>query len=188
MEEDSQQQAHGKKLGHIIRLYLGAKLYGLPLIHRSAHNLIAWMVLLNKLPTKDRLLSWGINIDPICLLCQTANESSKQLFFEYEYSLVVWGKILGLCNLQFTRYYDTVWIMEKCRGKSMLASILRMAQKAFLYHNWREMNQRLHSSTSEAPKVIFDLVCNLVRLRISTIKCLRSSSIALRLCHSQNLS
>lgn len=55
-----------------------------------------------------------MNVDPICLLCLTANESSHHMFFEYEYSLVVWGKIMGLCILQFVGHYDTVWILEKC--------------------------------------------------------------------------
>lgn len=105
------------------------------------HNLIAWMVFLNRLPTKDRLIGWGMNADPICLLCQAGDASARHLFFECNYTLMIWRDILKLCNMQIARVYD-------------IDSILRLAWKACIYHVWKERNKRLHSSIHEASDVV----------------------------------
>ena len=34
------------------------------------HTLIAWMTITNRLPTKDRLKSWGLEMDDTCVLCK----------------------------------------------------------------------------------------------------------------------
>lgn len=42
------------------------------------HNFITWMAILDRLPTIDRLNSWGMNLDPTCKLCNLENESSQK--------------------------------------------------------------------------------------------------------------
>lgn len=39
-----------------------------------------WLALKNRLLTKDRMLAFGMNVDPVCLLCNTDNESVQHLF------------------------------------------------------------------------------------------------------------
>lgn len=40
------------------------------------HSFITWMALLNRLPTMDRLISWGLNFNPVCKLCNQDSESN----------------------------------------------------------------------------------------------------------------
>ena len=44
-------------------------------------TLIAWMVILNRFPTKDRLRSWEIRVEGDCMLCRQANETRNRFFF-----------------------------------------------------------------------------------------------------------
>ncbi|KAF3485676.1 hypothetical protein F2Q69_00056634 [Brassica cretica] len=47
------------------------------------HNFLTWLVLLDRCPTRDMLNGWGLNVDPLCLLCDTAQKSRNHLFFEF---------------------------------------------------------------------------------------------------------
>ncbi|KAK5836985.1 hypothetical protein PVK06_012791 [Gossypium arboreum] len=48
-------------------------------LHIPKHSIIAWMVVLNRLPTKDKLSSQGLNVDMVCLLCNRADESRDHM-------------------------------------------------------------------------------------------------------------
>lgn len=50
------------------------------------NNFLVWLVNLNMIPTKDSLLSWGLQVDPNCLLCASTPESRNHLFFFCNYS------------------------------------------------------------------------------------------------------
>ena len=45
------------------------------------HSLITWMAILNRLFTKDRLISWGLEMGGTCCLCQNESKSRDHLFF-----------------------------------------------------------------------------------------------------------
>ena len=36
------------------------------------HTLIAWMAIQNRLPTKDRLRNWGLEMDDKCVMCDVS--------------------------------------------------------------------------------------------------------------------
>lgn len=50
---------------------------------------IMWLVCWGRLSTKDRLLSWGLMVDPLCVLCSNVNESHKHLFFYCSFSAYI---------------------------------------------------------------------------------------------------
>ena len=58
------------------------------------HAVITWMALLNRLPTFDKMVSWGLNVSGTCRLCQQAMETRDHLFFGCSYSREVWKAIL----------------------------------------------------------------------------------------------
>ncbi|XP_056698045.1 uncharacterized protein [Spinacia oleracea] len=55
---------------------------------------IVWLAVQNKLATKDRLISWHLNIDGTCGLCQLESESLDHLFFSCSYSKEIWRQVL----------------------------------------------------------------------------------------------
>ncbi|KAF3492859.1 hypothetical protein DY000_02054339 [Brassica cretica] len=58
------------------------------------HSFLMWLVVLDRCPTKDRLLRWGLpGVNPICLLCNSQPESRDHLFFQCCYSETVWRTI-----------------------------------------------------------------------------------------------
>ena len=62
------------------------------------HAIIAWMTVCNRLPTKDRLKSWLLEIDGICVLCKE-EESKDHMFSGCPFSRQIWHRILQLCGI-----------------------------------------------------------------------------------------
>lgn len=56
-----------------------------PLVWYGKHvprwSFILWVTILGRLPTKDRLRSWGIAMDSSCVLCHGGMEDHNHLFF-----------------------------------------------------------------------------------------------------------
>ena len=44
------------------------------------HAIIAWMTILNRLPTVDRLKQWGFDINENCVLCKQDRETRSYFF------------------------------------------------------------------------------------------------------------
>ena len=50
------------------------------------HVIVAWMAMLNRLPTMDRMIAWGLEVDGVCRLCRNGMESRDHLFFDCSFS------------------------------------------------------------------------------------------------------
>lgn len=55
------------------------------------HSFQAWLVTLNRLPTRDIMISWGLSVPPTCLLCNLGDESRDHLFFSCSFSWELWS-------------------------------------------------------------------------------------------------
>lgn len=45
------------------------------------HNFLTWLIVLNRSPTKDRMINWGLQSDPACGLCTGFAETRDHLYF-----------------------------------------------------------------------------------------------------------
>jgi len=46
------------------------------------HAFISWVNIRHRLPTRDKLLSWGLHVPSLCLLCNAFDETRQHLFFD----------------------------------------------------------------------------------------------------------
>ncbi|XP_074265621.1 uncharacterized protein LOC141588063 [Silene latifolia] len=72
------------------------------------HSFIAWLIIKERLLTKDRLLAFGIPNDGKCDLCSSHNEDHKHLFYQCEFSIRCWDILSGggyvVSDLAFKKY------------------------------------------------------------------------------------
>ena len=83
------------------------------------HAVITWMALLNRLPTLDRLVAWGLAATGICKLSQKEGETRDHLFFGCCYSKAVWKIVMQLCGFQREVYswdVEVNWAIKKLKG------------------------------------------------------------------------
>lgn len=57
--------------------------------HIPKHAFLTWVNVRHRLPTRDRLRSWGLQIPAVCVLCSTHDETRQHLFFYCTFSTAV---------------------------------------------------------------------------------------------------
>ncbi|XP_021857904.1 uncharacterized protein [Spinacia oleracea] len=83
---------------------------------------IVWLAIQNRLTTKDRLLSWNLNINGTCVLCHKCPENVAHLFFDCEYSAEIWDKVIQTCGVhRVTQNWTEIieWVAKKSRSTKL---------------------------------------------------------------------
>jgi len=94
-----------------------------------------WLQLQNKLPTSDRLVSWGMDINQQCKMCQHDLETRDNLFVHREFTRDVWRKLMTCIKCPI--YTSDAWathmkrIIEKAIGNTLTALMFRL-----MYAEW----------------------------------------------------
>lgn len=70
------------------------------------HKTLNWLFLLDRCPTRDRLISWGLATDPSCLLCNNHQESRNHLFFGCTFTRNIWRPLLSRLGLTASDSWD----------------------------------------------------------------------------------
>lgn len=135
------------------------------------HEFLAWLVVLDRCSTKDRLITWGLNVSPLCLLCNSAPESRNHLFFSCAYTNALWSDIARRCNLVASpSWNDTLLQLQGLSSARSVKRLTLMVVKATIYWIWNERNSRLHRSLyrdKESLKLIID---RQIKNRISSLR------------------
>ncbi|XP_059310338.1 uncharacterized protein LOC132061571 [Lycium ferocissimum] len=131
---------------------------------------ILWLAIQGRLTTKDRIGSWGIDIDPICPLCGLADETIQHFVFECNVTGAIWRCLLrwqGIprANLSWTEVVK--WAERYCKGRSLGASIHKITLAATVYHVWLERNGRVFKQKQRSREAIVRLIIQEVYYRAS---------------------
>ncbi|XP_039000807.1 uncharacterized protein LOC120126781, partial [Hibiscus syriacus] len=105
-------------------------------LHIPKLNIISWMAILDRLPTRNRLIKMGIASDELCILCNEIPENRNHLFVHCTYATSLWNTILSLTslsNIHNTWESRINWVVLEWKGKSLLIIILKLAWTAFIY-------------------------------------------------------
>ncbi|XP_021858874.1 uncharacterized protein [Spinacia oleracea] len=113
---------------------------------------IVWLALHKRLPTKDRLRGWGINISGICELCQAADESLDHLFFDCTFSKEVWSGVLQ--HMEASRSViqwelEVQWCSIKSRSTKAADIRRSIAFAETVYALWLQRNAKIFNNKIE---------------------------------------
>lgn len=124
-------------------------------IPKHAFNM--WIANLNRLPTRSRLVSWGIPIPPACCFCNDYEETREHLLLRCVFSIQIWNSIQVRLRLTPCIFYSWTAFMAWTRMKteSSPPTLRILAAQATIYHIWRQRNNILHNSVSQIPSTIF---------------------------------
>ena len=149
------------------------------------HAFLSWVAILNRLPTKDRLQQWGMNVSPSCLLCNASDENRDHIFFACPYSQEVWTEFFSAPAFSPPADFEGIisWL-PSAAGNSKVKDICYLLVQAILYVLWKERNLRLHTSTSKPSHILVKEVKVLIKAKLFGLDRTRSSSRPQRLQHS----
>ncbi|KAL4383402.1 hypothetical protein GQ457_15G010210 [Hibiscus cannabinus] len=140
-------------------------------LHIPKHAVIAWMTILNRLPSKDRLIRMGIEVDSVCVNCGVETETRSHLFFTCSYSKEVWKRILQLCGVHrsVSNWEDELgWAVRHLKGRSFIVFVLKLAWQAYVYYVWEERNRRCFRGTFRSVDSLLHCIQDVVRIRAHT--------------------
>lgn len=109
--------------------------------HVPRWAIIQWLIILGRLATKDRIWSWGIEVNEECVLCHSGNESHSHLFFQCSFASSVWRYFLekaGISRLPLPFDQEVSWFALHKSGCALYHLVPKFAVAAVLYHLWLE--------------------------------------------------
>lgn len=82
------------------------------------HGFILSMAIRGCLGTKDKIVSWCMQISPLCSLCNLHNEDLHDLFFSCPFSRTIWQHVCSYCGTSKTPDLEVDELIGKFYGKS----------------------------------------------------------------------
>lgn len=133
------------------------------------HAFILWLAIRRKLMTQDRMQFWQSDRDLNCAFCHMQLDSVDHLFFECQYSsMVYWHfRSKGYLNISHNSWDDlmvkaaTVW-----KGKSINVVVNKLILGALVYLLWQERNWRLFQNSRRSVIQLIGGIEEVVRLKI----------------------
>ncbi|XP_059313399.1 uncharacterized protein LOC132064434 [Lycium ferocissimum] len=123
-----------------------------------------WLQVQNRLLTVDRLLKWGLSVDPLCVLCTVENENRDHLFLHSIFTQNLWRRLMIWLRLKWSDRGN--WelhmkeVFTRTKGKTTQACLLRLLYTEYVNAVWRERNTRViekHQQTEET--IARDIAC-----------------------------
>lgn len=102
-------------------------------------SFILWLALKNRLYTRNRMISFGLNVDPLCVLCSTGFETGPHLFEECPFSKVVMES--NVLTGDWANYVNGVFFNGSPSKAKKSLGFLFLA--VAVHSIWRERNERI---------------------------------------------
>nr|XP_016479252.1 PREDICTED: uncharacterized protein LOC107800574 [Nicotiana tabacum] len=137
---------------------------------------ILYLVVHEKLYTKDRLSSWGLQVNPNCSLCDQELKGHQHMFFMCRFSAEVWGKLLAWIGLvrRVTGWNEELkWTADHRKDKGSKTMMYTMCITSVVYQIWMERNRRIFQQEKRSSEAI-------IRQIIQEIHCIRNGQSSLR--------
>lgn len=135
------------------------------------HKFLSWLFVLDKCPTKDRMMEWGFATDPMCILCNSGLESRDHLYFSCSYTWDIWYSVAGRSGFSSPRVWNEILRhLQKLHTPTHTRLLVLLAWQASIYCIWAERNARLHRSRFRPPSAIVKEIHTIVKLRIASIR------------------
>ncbi|XP_059309946.1 uncharacterized protein LOC132061093 [Lycium ferocissimum] len=131
---------------------------------------IGYLVANGRVYSKDRLINWGMDVDPLCQLCKGVAETMNHLFFTCPVAAAVWSKLLQWQGItrQCCEWPEECEWMEMHRNSNNSSSVIyRMTLAGGIYHIWKERNQVLFQGKRRSADTIVRVMVQDVFFRAS---------------------
>lgn len=135
--------------------------------HIPRNAFVTWMAMLRRLPTRDRLRSWGLNVPAACVLCSSGIETHHHLFFECEFSSSLWKhfarQILAAAPSDL---HSSAALINHRRLDSTRGPVIKLIFQSAIYLIWQERNARIFTSTTTSASGLSRALDRLIRDRL----------------------
>ena len=114
-------------------------------------SFLLWLLVLEKIPTRDRLQRFKIVVVASCLFCGYQLETADHLFFTYPYSQEIWRHTLNkMVPAGFPSSWHTIMqtLLQPTSATLRLNQDFKVVLSAAVYHVWLERSRRHYEAKS----------------------------------------
>ncbi|CAA7013480.1 unnamed protein product [Microthlaspi erraticum] len=131
---------------------------------------IMWIVMRDRLLTRDKLRSWGLEVPSVCLLYNSFPETKAHLIMECIFSKEVWMAFFQNSGFVIPNSIEEVlqWTISSS-SQSKVNIICKLLVQAIVYSLWRERNARLHTSVARPVHVLVKDIQLLLRAKLFSL-------------------
>ncbi|XP_023644313.1 uncharacterized protein LOC111832177 [Capsella rubella] len=148
------------------------------------HSFLTWLLVQNRCPTRDRILGWGLQTDPLCLLCGSSPESRDHIWFDCGFAWSIWENIASRCGISPLRSWEaSLHHLQGMNGDKARRRLTLLAWQCSLYLIWAERNNRLHRCSFRSVDDLLRQIDTTIRNRIASYRDSNSSIASLMLQH-----
>ncbi|XP_013608015.1 PREDICTED: uncharacterized protein LOC106314729 [Brassica oleracea var. oleracea] len=135
-------------------------------------SFITWTAYLGRLPTRDRLISWGLSVPTGCVLCSAADDSNSHLCFECVFAAATWSRFYG--RYMASPPASLAAVLDSCQhiqGPHVARAVivLKLLNQVIIYSLWRERNARIFKSITLTQEAFFHVVDRAMRDRLLSL-------------------
>ncbi|KAK1300209.1 hypothetical protein QJS10_CPB13g00247 [Acorus calamus] len=146
------------------------------------HCFTAWLAILNRLPTSDRLIQRGLQATTTCQLCLQCLESANHLFFDCAFSSYIWKTILRKAGLQpppissITNW--TEWLDSNCKAHP-LNTLIQCILSTTIWFIWAERNARIFRGKAEHKSRVLGKILTSIKIQFQghTVRAMASPAL-----------
>ncbi|KAL9664157.1 hypothetical protein QQ045_019555 [Rhodiola kirilowii] len=111
------------------------------------HALNAWLVLQNKLMTKDRMNKMGISMDTKCVLCEVTEELRDHIFSRCVYIQQVDRRVFNFLGVRFmpSQWHLLIPWLYALKQNNLQIKLLATALTMLWYEVWKARNHSIFS-------------------------------------------
>ncbi|KAL0835030.1 hypothetical protein Bca101_086919 [Brassica carinata] len=128
-----------------------------------------WIANADRLPTRTRLASWGMNVPTRCPLCSSHHETRDHLLLACDFSKEIWRWLFD--RLDRSRHDLLSWaeLLSWIRGPqtSPTVTLRRVSVQTIIFHLWKQRNNVIHNQTSLSTSETFRFVDRDIRTIIT---------------------
>ncbi|XP_060195341.1 uncharacterized protein LOC132624602 [Lycium barbarum] len=162
-------QTYLRLLDHTIRVPW--KCYMFRNATRTKAIFTLWLHFQDRLPTRERLLNWGMDIDAGCMFCTAFLETRNHMFVECVFSQAVWTRLMQwLQNQNYnarTWEQHLTWSLTHGKGKSQKSQIFKLVYTEGVHAIWLKRNQRVFEGQSRSVEQITKDVAFACNVRVA---------------------
>ena len=132
------------------------------------HTFVLWMAVQERLFTQDKIAKWRPNEIMECILCKQCMDLHEHLFFQCNYSKVVWENIEELLDKRFSYNWKTIIeeVFVLAANRSIWSILRRLVIGAVVYYVWQERNNRLYNKGERSTDSLVQSIIDIIKLRM----------------------
>ncbi|KAJ6917686.1 hypothetical protein NC652_019881 [Populus alba x Populus x berolinensis] len=135
--------------------------------HIPRQSFILWLASLGRLHTMDHLQSTGIIRNATCIFCGLQTETHEHLFFECQFSRVVWQTINAKASIHwpYLPWQNLLsWTTANyCKNTDIQHLIARLVLSTTVYYIWYERNNRIFKQIYRTSQELRDEAFEIIR-------------------------